>query len=92
MLGAIVRHKMTGANVRRKNRLTPKAVLGARKMLGALRNIYKTFFFQLPIIVAQVHDSKLPTNAEIRMTTSAGAVVCLMALMSNSSFQNFLLF
>ena len=25
-----------------------------------------------------MHDRKLPTNAEIRMTTSAGAVVCLM--------------
>ena len=32
----------------------------------------------MPIIVAQVHDKRLPTNAEIRMTTSAGAVVGLM--------------
>ena len=30
------------------------------------------------MIIAQVHDRRLPTNAEIRMTTSAGAVVGLM--------------
>ena len=79
MLGANARRIMLGANVGRKHRVTPlSSVRRQRKMLGAQRNLQIFLFFQLPIIVAQVHDSRLPTNAQIRMTTSAGAVVGLM--------------
>ena len=70
---------MLGTNVRRKYRVTSRSSARCQyKMLGTLRNIYTKFFFQLPIIIAQVHVRRLPTNAEIWMTTSAGAVVGLM--------------
>ena len=51
--------------------------------------MFSKIYFQLPMIIAQVHDKKPATRQEIRFTTAAGAIIQLMGSDDQYSFPEF---